>query len=366
MEFVRLKGIGEGPPNLPEGVQANGPEPAAEAPSTGDNFDRQRTTANVLPVGGVTQARPSNVHRVRPATVADAETIAAIAADFDLRRNPEVAAHPENGWLWQSATPEQVRQAMGTHKDFWLAEDRGGQAIGYQVICPPRYICGGLANHRLLGPDADRAKEVLRSGRFLYASQLCIKKGAGQPGAARDMQRKVLAHYRWLPLVSHVGCFFASEFEQWDQTSPFRPRTNNVASHHFHQKQGYRLVGYVSSDLHPTLHTGQFEAEPGTEHTSALYLHFRDGAELRYSKQDYVDPIAAILANEVRPEDLRRQRQELTNPWASFPIDVSRIFARTPEGIVPQIALIEQQLLEGAAAELTNLRRRLGPKPRPR
>ena len=329
-----------------------------DQPQDTDAYDHSGVQGRLLPTR-LRRDPPSNVKRVRLATPADAETIAAIAAEYDLRQNPEVAAHPEDGWLWQSATPEQVRRAMGTHKDFWLAEDQAGQVIGYQVICPPRYICRGLDNHRLFGPDAERAKQVLQSGRFLYASQLCIKKGAGKPGAARDMQRKVLVHYRWLPLVCHVGCFLAEEFDRWDRTGPFQPHTNNLASLRFHQKQGYRLVGYVSSDLHPTLYSGQFESEPGSEHTAALYVHFRDGAELRYSKEDYLDPVAAILANEMHPGDLDRQRQDLSSPWKAFRVDPYRIFKQTPQGLLPHMDLVEKLVLEGAAAELKDLRRRL-------
>lgn len=297
------------------------------------------------------------VHQVRRATPEDAELIASIADEYDIKKL-DVSDHPENGWLLQAAKPDQIRRAMGLYKDYWIAEDKKGEAVGYQVITAPRFISRPFEKHKIVGPYAKRASQVLNSGQFIYMSQVAIRRSAAGKGAARDMQRKVLENYGDLPLVAHVASFTQVDFDAWtDRSQPFEPKNNNVASHRYHQREGYRLVAWTSDLVGAQgYNSGVLGSEAGV--AGVLYVHFRDGAEDVYQPEDYVDPVAAIIDNPVQKGELNSGAwtNPLKAPWEGYRLDRTKLMdLLTETGWPPTIKMVESLMDDAAAAELKGL-----------
>lgn len=329
----------------------------------GDRFTREGAKVAVpksesIPAVVLRGRRP--VHRVREATPADAELIAKIADQYNIRKL-DVADHPENGWLLQMATPEVIKYGMGHHKDFWLAEDRQGNVLGYQVVTAPRYISRPFDNHKLVGPHQDRARKVLNSGKFLYMSQVAVNKEHMVKGAAKEMQRKVLLKYKHLPLVAHVASFVQSDLDGWDRSGPFDPRHNNVASHKYHQKHGYELVGWTSDiDGAPEFNTGLEPTDHGV--AGVMYMHFRDPTPDHPPERVYTDPVAAIIDNPRSEGEFENARWDnpLQVPWKAYPLDADRLMADGfADGFVPNFTVAAKQIDEQVRKERRALRRRL-------
>jgi GNAT superfamily N-acetyltransferase len=285
---------------------------------------------------------PSGVRCVRRATPADAEAIAAIQEHYELRKI-DVSDHPQNGWLVQKSTPDAIRFAMQRYKDYWVAESDQGKVIAFQAVCPARFISRPAGKHKLFGPYAKRALRVLESGRFVYMSQIATDPGFRGSGLAKALQARVLARYRRQPLVAHVAVFTQQDFDARSaEGSTFEPRFNNVASHKYHQKNGYRLVGYTS-DLAGTdaYNTGLpppsgEDALPGI--AGALYIDFRDGD----GPSEYVDPVAAVLDAPCAPGDV--DDEEWRNPFPDHWPDLDDLDS-FPEGSPQQDAKLRTELL---------------------
>jgi GNAT superfamily N-acetyltransferase len=259
---------------------------------------------------------PPGIRRVRQATRKDAEAIAAIQERYQLRKL-DAADHPQNGWLVQSATPEAIRASMSLYKTFFVAENDEGKIVAYQAVCAPRFISRPANKHKFFGPYAKRALQTLQSGRFIYMSQIAIDPDHRSKGVAAAMQAKVLERYRNYPLVAHVAVFTQDDFDARDPNAPFEPRTNNVASHRYHQKNGYHLVGWTS-DLARTVEYNSGLPPPADGELpgvlGALYINFRDGAE--DVPHEYVDPVDAVLNAPCAPGEANTAEWE--NPFAEL------------------------------------------------
>lgn len=307
-----------------------------------------KATPEVHGVSGL----PPGIKAIRRATPQDAEGIAAIQDRLHLRKL-DPADHPENGWLLQLATPEQIRFSMGRYKDYWIAETVEGTVGAYQAVSHPRFISRPAEKHRFFGPDAERAYALLQSAKFIYMSQIAIAPEGRGLGWGSALQKRALAEYQDLPLVAHVGVFTEEDLAGWNG----RPETlvahrNNVASHHFHQKLGYVPVAWTSDLPAESLNSGLPPSDTHQGVLGLLYVHFREAS---VAPKLYVDPVQAVIQSPMSPEerDLKPWRNPFPSAWPDREYDVS-----FDEGMfVPNPVLLARHLDEQRAEELSSLRR---------
>jgi GNAT superfamily N-acetyltransferase len=294
------------------------------APGTGPNAERSvsHVYAAELRSNGLVRSAPHvdlvvdlppGVRCVRRARLEDAQAIAEIQDAYDLAKI-DATDDPKRGWLVQKTKPDWIRATMGHTKDWWVAESDEGRIVAFQAVTPARYMSRPAAEHTFFGPHAKRAAEVLQSGKFIYMSQIATAPSLRGKGLAAALQTEVLKRYAKYPLLAHVAVFTQADFDAWDgDKDNFAPRTNNIASHRYHQKQGYVPVAWTSdlagtdafnSGLEPSgaAHeratsargpAGQPSRTEGPGVLGILYVHFRDGA----SREDrpYIDPVKAVL-----------------------------------------------------------------------
>jgi GNAT superfamily N-acetyltransferase len=302
---------------------------------------------------------PSGVRGVRKATEADAEAIAAIQEQYQLRKI-DVADHPKNGWLVQKSTPDAIRWAIGHYKDLWVAESDEGKVVGFQAVSAARFISRPAQKHKFFGRFAERARKVLASARFIYMSQVAVVPEYAGRGLAHALQARVLARYdQTYPLAAHVAVFTQADFDAWNQDpQSFSPRDNNVASHRYHQKLGYVPVAWTS-DLRGTVeyNSGIEGQAPGAGSPppvlGLLYMHFRDGAEaLPY---EYVDPVKAVLDTPCKAGECNSE--EWANPfppaWPDQSYDMSGDWDC---GFVPNFTGMYKWYVDKLQGELARLR----------
>lgn len=255
---------------------------------------------------------PQGIREIRRARPEDAEAIAAIQSQYQFRKL-DIADHPSNGWLFQMSTPEQIRVSMDQYKHFWVALGLDGKIAAYQTVCAPRHISRPADKHVFFGPHAERAREILVAAEFQYMCQVAKDRRCNIPKVVAAMQANVLEHYREQPLVAHVAVFNQDDFDAWDKRSPFEPRSNNVASHRYHQKQGYWPVAWTS-DLGNTerynsgLSTPSNDGDGPGPVLGVLYLKFNDGTP---GPDGYLDPVRLVLDAPRKPGDVAE------GPWAN-------------------------------------------------
>jgi hypothetical protein len=147
---------------------------------------------------------------------------------------------------------------------------------------------------------------VIESGRFIHMSQIAVHPEMRGKKLAPAMQAEALEHYQRYPLVAHVAVCTQRDFDEWKRDAPFEPSSNNVASHHLHQKMGYRIVAYTSDLAGTEYNSGLAPPGPDRDELPAvlgvMYMHFRDGAEAL--PHEYVDPVQAVLDAPVAPGDI--------------------------------------------------------------
>ncbi|MBK6683110.1 MAG: hypothetical protein IPG45_01440 [Deltaproteobacteria bacterium] len=312
---------------------------------------------------------PQGIREIRRARPEDAEAIAAIQSQYQFRKL-DIADHPSNGWLFQMSTPDQIRVSMDQYKHFWVALGLDGKVAAYQTICPPRHISRPADKHVFLGPHAERAREILVSAEFQYMCQVAKDRRCNVPGVVASMQAHVLERYRDLPLVAHVAVFNQDDFDAWDKKSPFEPRSNNVASHRYHQKHGYWPVAWTSDLGHTDrynsgLSTPANDGDGPGPVLGVLYLKFNDGTP---GPEGYLDPVREVLAAPCRPGDVAE------GPWANTldlkrPLDDKSAFPHAwPDrehdmnfdegGFMPNIVGLTRYFEDKHRAELDNLLRR--------
>lgn len=352
---ARVAGPGRPGPALPPGSGFVAPKvqlslaQLAELRLSSVRAEREKAPEKVARVSGL----PEGISAIRRAGPADAEGIAEIQGRLQLRKM-DVSDHPENGWLLQLSTPEQIRFAMARYKDYWVAEGEGGRILAYQTVSHPRFISRPAEKHRFFGPQADRAYEIIEQASFIYMSQIAsVPEGRGK-GWGSALQAKALEAYQDLPLAAHVGVFTGDDLKGWDgDPAHLVAHKNNVASHRFHQKHGYVPVAWTSDLPVEAFNSGLPAASGGDGVLGILYVNFRDGRV--GTPESYVDPVQAVVGSPMTEAD--RDPSPWRNPfpfaWPDREVDLS-----FDEGsFMPNVVGLQRYFEEKHEDELGSLRR---------